>query len=387
MKKIALETNMAEDGMTYYAEDHTFELNDAPAENSHDSLMFLFDDDEDAPKQLEAHNEKDHSDDKDGKEEEEPLIVLDEFDDEKDPDADDSETDASTESADDDDQDGDEDMAFDGLVNQSQDILPGVGFAIIKKEEEPARDTTWEEDGDHSKYLAHAIKRLQSIPPHSGQTTVGCEKAITYLRSCDKEISSAFQSDTKNQIDEVKAEALRDTIHKWIAQLEEARDNLMGKKHKSKKKKASFVIGKKVVARLNDGQDLQYFISVANEGEERLLKVEMSEPDAKQVQAFVSGQKKGITKEAEFTTFVDPFLESITRILIRSHITQGKDLREVFARLNDQYDFTAREKLSIHELLRVSGLGMNFDLGRLNEKDPVLPSDGKNIEYVTEYFA
>ena len=85
-------------------------------------------------------------------------------------------------------------------------------------------------------------------------------------------------------------------------------------------------------------------------------------------------------------TFVDPFLQSITRLLIRSHITQGKDLREVYARLDSQYKFTPREQLSIHELLLQKGMPLNVDLGRINEKEPIMPWDGKNIEYVTEYF-
>lgn len=275
--------------------------------------------------------------------------------------------------------------AFDFLDND-EGMLPGAKIVLLK-DEEPERETTWEDDQDHSKFINYMLNKMKAIPAHSGQTTVGCEKAISYLRKLDKEISKAIQSDEGNTIDEVQAEKLRDKIHEYVDTLEDALDGLVSKKRK-KKKKASFSLGKKVFARINDGQDIQYFISVfSSDDEERLFKVEVEEPTDKQVQAFMDGEGEGITKEAgKLHVFVDPFLQSITRLIMRAHITQGKNIKDVYAQLHDQYNFTEREQLSIHEILLQKGLPIYADLGRLQEDD-VSPMDSKNVEFSTEFYA
>jgi len=269
-------------------------------------------------------------------------------------------------------------------------MLPGaLEMVVVPAEEEEARPQTWSDDGDHSDFLNYLFGKMKSIPQHSGQTTVGCEKAISYLRKLDKEISKAIQSDEDNVIDENESEKVRDMIHDYIEKLENAYDKLVNKKRK-KKKKASFSIGQKIVARLGS-EDVEYYASVIADGkEEKLLKVEVVEPTDQQVLAFVSPDENGLTKEASaLVTYVDPFIDSITRLIIRSHITQGKDIREVYGQLDDQYSFTDREKLSIHEILKqkgIGGTGLHVDLGRINEKEPN-QFDGKNIEFATEYYA
>lgn len=275
--------------------------------------------------------------------------------------------------------------AFD-FLDKDDGMLPGAKIVLLK-DEEPERDTTWEEDQDHSKFINYMLTKLKAIPPHSGQTTVGCEKAISYLRKLDKEISKAIQSDEKNTIDEAQAEKLRDKIHEYVDTLEDALDGLVSKKRK-KKKKASFSLGKKVYARINNGRDIQYFISVcSSDDEERLFKVELEEPTDKQVQAFMEGEREGLTKEAgRLHVFVDPFLQSITRLIMRAHITQGKNIKDVYAQLHDQYKFTDREQLSIHEILLQKGLPVYADLGRLQE-DNVSPMDSRNVEFSTEFYA
>lgn len=270
-------------------------------------------------------------------------------------------------------------------------MLPGAMEMVVvtPEEEEDVRPRTWEDDGEHSDFLNYMLKRLQSIPPHSGQTTVGCEKAISYLKKLDKEISKAIQSDDDNVIDEGEAEKLRDTIADYVDKLETAYDDLVSKKRK-KKKKANWSLGKTVVARLG-GDQIEYYASVmAGDEDERLLKVEVVEPTDKQVQAFVGPEQQGLTKEASYlVTYVDPFIDSITRLIIRAQITQGKDIREVYSQLDEQYNFTDREKLSIHEVLKqkgIGGTGIYVDLGRINEENPN-PFDHKNIEFSTEYYA
>jgi hypothetical protein len=164
--------------------------------------------------------------------------------------------------------------------------------------------------------------------------------------------------------------------------------SLLLRKLRKKKKKASFSVGKTIYARINDGKDLQYFASIAHKnGEERLFKVDVEEPTNVQIQAFLAGESEGLTKEAgKLHVFVDPFLQSIKRLLITSHIKQGKDLRDVYKQLHAQYNFTPREQLSIHELLLQSGLPLHADLGRLQE-DNISPMDSKNVEFSTEFYS
>ncbi len=267
------------------------------------------------------------------------------------------------------------------------DLMPKTIITIEPEPDEPQRETTWEQDLDHTKFLGHVADKIKSMPQHSGTTTVGCEKLISYLRKLDRDISKAVQSDEKNVIDEVKAEKYRDVIHNYIGQLEEALEALTTKKRGKKvKKKSSLVIGKQIVSRIKDGTNAEYFISVADgEDDEQLFKVEIVEPSDDQITAFLSGE--GITKEAaHLATFVDPFLQSITRLLIRSHVTHGKNLRDVYQQLHEQYSFTDREQLSIHELLLQKGLPPLADLGRIQE-GKINQLDGKGVDHSVSYPA
>lgn len=292
-----------------------------------------------------------------------------------------------------DDLDSLDDHDLNAVVEQSS----GMDLPVIlitpepEASEEPAveepRETTWEDDSDHAKFLVYLHNKLSQIPPHSGQTTVGCEKAISYLKRLDREISKAIQGDEDSNIDEPAAEKLRDMIYDYIDQLEGAYEVLIDKK--KKRKKASLKLGKKVVARFNDGNDLQYFVSVSSGGEETLLPVELDEPTNEQVTAFLNAQKESLTKEAhsaKVTLVEDPFLHAITRILINSHVSHGRNIEDVYAGLRDKYKFTDREELSIQELLTQKGMMLTKDLARIGEKD-VTPFDGKQIDVSTEYFS
>lgn len=284
-----------------------------------------------------------------------------------------------------------EDMAEDQAVfvvdeEEMQEFLPGSPVAIVEfNNEEEVKETDWENDGDHSKFMVWFHTQLSNLPQHSGQTTVGCERVIAALNRLDRELSKAIQTDINGLIDEEEAEKLRDTIYDWKDKLEEAKSKLMNKKMKNKK--SSFRIGKEVVARFNDGKDIQYFIAVGNDEGETLLKVTLAEPTDEQVARFLESE---LTKEAATTPVMtlveDPFLHSITRMLIQSHITHGKDMEQVYANFKDKYNFTAREELSIQELLHQKGFPLVKDLGRVGDGD-IRPSEGKGVEHSTEYYA
>ena len=275
------------------------------------------------------------------------------------------------------------------VENLGARTLPGALMPMLQEHmQEESGESDWENGKDHNKFLAYLHQKMEHLPKHRGSTTVGCARAISFLKRLDKEISQAIRSDEDNVIDEDEAEELRDTIMDYIEKLEEGYAELMDNK-KPKKKAAMVMVGKEVVARIHDGVDIKYYIPVSRDDDESLLEVKVAEPTDEQVQLFVAGEdNSNFTKEAGRARIVlveDPFLHSITRILINSSISAGRNIEEVYERLKKKYSFTSREELSIQELLLQKGMPIFKDLGRLGE--PADPADGDGVEYSTVYYA
>lgn len=266
------------------------------------------------------------------------------------------------------------------------DALPGAKSVPIK-EDKVEKPTNWENDGDHKHFIVWLRKEVQNLPSHSGETTVGCERVLSRLRKLDKELSRAVSTDHDNVIDEIEAERLRDTIMDFQDKLEVARSELLEKKKKTKKAYVRF--SKQIVARIKDGKDIGYYMSVSKGDDEELLPISLAEPSDEQVQKFVEGEAdNSLVKEAGMAPiylFEDPFLHSITRILINAHTSAGRDIEKVYAKLKEKYSFTKREELSIQELLLQKGMPIYKDFGRLGE--PADPADDNGIEFSTVYQA
>ena len=288
------------------------------------------------------------------------------------------------------------DEPLDDVVEIIEDIVPGADLVVVMPDEEEVKEShdqerkrDWENDGDHGGFIEYVRHRLDNIPRHTGQTTVGCERAIAYLKRLDREISRAIQSDDDNVIDEEEAEKIRDTIMEFVSKLEDAYDKLSSKKNGKFKKKASVKVGNQVIARIHDGVDIRYYVTVdTGEGDE-LLPVALAEPTDEQVQIFALGETgEALIKEAgsaKIFLFEDPFLHAITRLLLNSHVSAGRDIEKVYAGLKDKYDFSPREELSIQELLLQKGFPMFKDLGRLGEDQDPTTQDG--VDFGTTYHA
>jgi len=97
------------------------------------------------------------------------------------------------------------------------------GFVIV--EEQPVsksveeKDFDWEKNKDLKKFLGYLQGKIGKVPSHSGKTTAGCERAITYLKTLDKEISKAIGEDMGCDIDDQAVEKLRKDIRKMIKTL------------------------------------------------------------------------------------------------------------------------------------------------------------------------
>lgn len=268
-------------------------------------------------------------------------------------------------------------------------MLPGSALPTVHHSmEEEKKETDWENDQDHDKFMVYLRKRMENIPRHSGNTTVGIEKAVAFLKRLDREISKAVQGDEKNVIDESEAEELRDQICEFVAQLEEAHGKLLSSKKTNKK--SSVWVGKKVIARLYDGIDFKYYIPIVRDGDEELFEVKIAEPSDEQVQKFVAGEDESgnLKKEAgsaKIHLFEDPFMHAITQIIISSHVSSGRNMQETFEHLKKKYALTPREELSVASLIREKGFPLNNDLGLMNE--PSDPAMGTGFEQITHYLA
>src|SRR5271170_1457321 len=47
------------------------------------------------------------------------------------------------------------------------------------------------ETQDLGDFMSWITRKMNSLPPHSGKTTAGCERVIAHLKMLDKEISKA----------------------------------------------------------------------------------------------------------------------------------------------------------------------------------------------------
>lgn len=267
-------------------------------------------------------------------------------------------------------------------------ILPGSDVPMTsdpEEVEEEQKETDWENDGDHNQFMSYLRQRLDNIPRHSGSTTVGCEKAMAFLKRLDREISKAIQSDEDNIISEDEAEGFRDQIHDFISQLDDAHEKLMSGKRS--KKKASVAIGKTVIARLGDGHDFKYYIPVVRDDVEELLEVKIAEPNDEAVQKFVEGEQiVSLKKEgssARIVLYVDPFMQGITRMLIDGHVSAGHNMEIMFANFKKKYNLTDREKLGIQEILLQKGFPIYKDLGLDGEEADLTKENG--VEFSAGY--
>lgn len=250
-------------------------------------------------------------------------------------------------------------------------VIPGSDVVFEEDEEEFGRERTWERDGDHGLFLSYLRERLRKIPKHEGKTTVGCERAIAYLKRLDRELSRAIHTDETNLIDEEEAEKIRDKIFDDIAKLEKAVERLSDKKQR--KKEAAVKFDRNIYARIGPGGEPQYYARAETEDGESMLRVTLVEPSDAVVTAYVNMENAGgLSKHASATSImltVDPFLDEVSRLIMRAHITHGKNLEDVYRFCAAKYDFTSRDHLAVHGLLRQKGLFLDKDFSRLGDSD------------------
>lgn len=109
-------------------------------------------------------------------------------------------------------------IAFSPEEIMTTDELPMKDLVIV--EEPPMAKKDYSESQDLGDFMEWITGKMNSLPPHSGKTTAGCERVIAHLKMLDKEISKAISRDVDCQLDDQAVEKFRKDIRKMIKKLD-----------------------------------------------------------------------------------------------------------------------------------------------------------------------
>ena len=229
-----------------------------------------------------------------------------------------------------------------------QDFLPGTEKIrpsdIIKTDDNPK---TYQE-GNASDFLNYLKDQYpNNIPKHNGQSVMGCEKAIGFLKSLSEEISRNVRADKEGAIDVSEAEDYNQKIIFDILKL---------KKHLKELKRSMT---------------------------ETAMKAASEIPEDSMV--------KSASKSAKMYICITPFHRAISGILVNSVVSAGKPFEEVYEYLVEKYQITPREELELAQVLMDMGYPLFKDRGDLKgsvdnkkTKDAAVALSG--VDFITQYF-
>lgn len=108
------------------------------------------------------------------------------------------------------------------------------------EEEEVEEEGDYANDGNINKFLDYINEIYPSkIPKHDGSTTLGCERAKSWLEKLDKEISTVIRKDQDGVLDINVLEKIRTNIMSDVAKLSKHINVLKNRFKDDSKKKAS----------------------------------------------------------------------------------------------------------------------------------------------------
>ena len=185
------------------------------------------------------------------------------------------------------------------------DLLPGAGVSsdeLVGEKEE--RETDYANDKDLTKFMDHVTQLYPAkIPAHDGTSTVGCERAISFLDRLNRDISGAIREDHENILDMPKLEDIRLNI---------MRDVMVLKDHLGKLKR-----------QIRDSHDKK--ASIPN----------WVSPRGKVVSYGELKKSEELKKEAgtpnNMVIAVSPFERAISGMMINAHVSAGHPMEEVYA--------------------------------------------------------
>lgn len=233
-----------------------------------------------------------------------------------------------------------------GEETKIKELVPGSQATVLKEEDvEPIKETTYEEDGDLSKFMEYIVKQYPAnIPSHDGTSVLGCEKAMSFLTSLSREILKNIKLDVDDNLDVVSLEKINNSILADILKLKEHVKNL-----KKKIKNAS--------------------------NRDEMIKLAATPNNV--------------------VISVTPFIRAICGILINSCVSAGKPFEEVYEYLKSKYEIKPREELEILQTLMDFGQPIFKDRGSLpipesisNKKETEEMESGLGgVDFVRSYFS
>lgn len=240
-------------------------------------------------------------------------------------------------------------------------FLPGATEPILEEDddkEDEADDveveTNWVDDRDPSKFINYLRDSYSNIPPHTGNTISGCERALAYLNKLHREISEAIRNDDKNALDEV------------LDEIEEYRVKIL----------KGMVALKKRIGDLKRKFKEEGSQKIANEALD-LIK-----------ESLESNEIKKEAKSGSFQMVITPFERAITGMLINSVVSAGHPFEEVYDYLKKKFDITPREELAILQIIMDMGFPIFKDRGTIGESgDGDKKENGQGIDFIKNYFA
>lgn len=228
------------------------------------------------------------------------------------------------------------------------------------EEEEEEDDGDYVNDGNIKKFLDYINEMYPSkIPKHDGSTTLGCERAKSWLERLDKEISTVIRKDQDGVLDINSLEKIRTNIMSDVAKLAKHINVLKNRFKEDSKKKAS----------LDENGVPSWTNASGNQVEYSELKKEAATPN----KMFIS---------------VSPFERAISGIMINAHVSAGHSMEEVYEYLSKKYAINPREELAIMQICMDSGFHIFKDRGTYSglEKESD-KNTNHGVDFIKNYFA
>jgi hypothetical protein len=237
------------------------------------------------------------------------------------------------------------------------DLLPGSDVRADDLEDDvEEKETDYANDGDLTKFMDYIQGQYPgNIPQHDGTTTVGCERALSFLDRSNGDISRAIRDDHDNVLDIRALEDIRVNI---------IRDTMVLKEHLNKlKRKVKDEHSKAAAAKAPPA---------------------WTSPSGEVVETG------DLVKEAytpnNIVIAITAFERAIAGIMINAHVSAGHPFEDVYKFLKEKYDLTDREELSIFQVCTDSGFHIFKDRGIFG--DDADGDKGANaVDFMKNYFA
>ncbi len=240
-------------------------------------------------------------------------------------------------------------------------IIPGseARESDFEEPEEDDDEGDYANDGNIKKFLDYINEIYPTkIPKHDGTTTLGCERAKSWLERLDKEISTVIRKDQDGLLDINSLEEVRTKIMSDVAKLSKHINVLKNRFKDESKKKAS--LDENGIPSWTNGSGAEIGYSD--------LRKEAATPS----KMFIS---------------VPPFERAISGIMINAHVSAGHSMEEVYDYLSNKYAITPREELAIMQICMDSGFHIFKDRGTFSG-DKNSEKDGKfGVDFIKNYFA